>query len=70
MLDKITTALIAVVFAALMTWFVLRPFLTPKLYFRRPLGNSFLKLVRLEFPTYCIARVDLSEMLPLLRQVI
>ena len=38
--------------------------------FVRPLGNSFLKLVRLEFPTYCVARVDLSEMLPLLRQVI
>ena len=34
MLDKITTALIAPVFATLMTWFVLSPFLTPKLYLR------------------------------------
>jgi len=34
MLDKITTALIVVVFATLMTWFVLSPFLAPQLYFR------------------------------------
>jgi hypothetical protein len=34
MLDKITTALIAVVCTALMTWFVLSPFLAPQLYFR------------------------------------
>ena len=36
----------------------------------RPLGSSFLKLVGLEFPADCVARVDLSEMLPFLRQVI
>jgi hypothetical protein len=41
-----------------------------QLLFVRPLGSSFLKLVGLEFPTYYVARVDLSEMLPLLRQVI
>jgi hypothetical protein len=70
MLNKITTVLIAVVFAAIMTWCFFSPFLAPKLYFRRPLGSSFLKLVGLEFPTYYVARVDLSEMLPLLRQVI
>ena len=37
---------------------------------RRFLGNSFLKLLGLEFPAYCVARVELNEMLPLLRQVI
>ena len=70
MIDKITAALMVLMFAALMTWFILSPFLAPKLYFHGPSGNSFLKLVRLEFPTYCVARVDLSEMLPFLRQVI
>ena len=34
MLDKITTALIALAFATLMTWFILSPFLAPQLYFR------------------------------------
>ena len=36
----------------------------------RPLGSSFLKLVGLEFPVYCVICVDLSESVPLLRQVI
>jgi hypothetical protein len=34
MIDKITTALIALAFATLMTWFILSPFLAPNLYFR------------------------------------
>src|SRR5712692_4970736 len=36
----------------------------------RPLGSSLLKLVALEFPAYCVARVDLGEALPLLWQII
>jgi hypothetical protein len=35
-----------------------------------PLGCSFLKFVRLEFPAYCVTRVDLSEKPPLLWQLI
>src|SRR6266852_3119421 len=36
----------------------------------RPLGSSLLKIVGLEFPAYCVTRVDLGEALPLLWQVI
>jgi hypothetical protein len=39
MLDKITTALIAVVFAAIMTWCFLSPFLVPQLYIREGFGR-------------------------------
>ena len=33
MLNKITTALIVLVFATLMTWFVFSPFIAPQLWF-------------------------------------
>jgi hypothetical protein len=40
MLDKITTALIAVVIAAIMTWYVVSPFLAPQLYFHAYRGTE------------------------------